>query len=245
VEGGMKLKEIVKFCLKEGLTGLEWAAGIPGTLGGAVYGNASAFGNSMSDLVEKVEVFDVQKEKIRTFEKKDCQFGLKESIFKKQKRYILISAVLKLKKGKKKEIKEKIKYHLDYREKNHPLNFPSAGSIFKNKKLKIKNKKLLKAFPKLREFNKKGEIPAGYLIEKSGLKGKRIGGAEISKKHANFIVNLGKAKAEDVLRLINLVKKEVKNKFGISLEEEIQYLTESNKVTKKHHDRGYFWSDIY
>jgi UDP-N-acetylmuramate dehydrogenase len=202
VEGGMKLKEIVKFCLKEGLTGLEWAAGIPGTIGGAVYGNISAFGSSMSDLVEKVKIFDVKKEKVKTLSKKDCQFSPKQSIFKKQKNLVILSCLLKLKKGKKREIEKRIKEFLDYRKKNHPLEFPSAGCVFQNPK----------------------KISAAELIEKAGLKGKKIGDAKISPKHANFIVNLEKATAKDVLELINLIKNKVKKKFGIKLKEEIQFL---------------------
>jgi len=224
VEAGTKLKKLVEFCLKNGLTGLEWTMGIPGTLGGAVYGNASAFGNSMSDFVKEVEVLDTTTLKIKIFKKKDCKFSLKESIFKKQKKYIILSAVLALKRGNKKEIKEKIRYYLAYRERNHPLNFPSAGCVFKNQKSKLKNQKLLKKFPTLKEFNKKGVIPAAFLIEKCNLKGKKIGDAQISPRHANFIVNLGKAKAKDVLELINLIKVQVRKKFGIKLKEEIQLL---------------------
>ncbi len=224
VEAGTKLKKLVEFCLKNGLTGLEWAMGIPGTLGGAIYGNASAFGNSISDFVKEVEVLDTTTLKIKIFKKKDCKFSLKETIFKKQKKYIILSAVLILKRGNKKEIKEKIRYYLEYRERNHPLNFPSAGCVFKNQKSKLKNQKLLKKFPTLKEFNKKGVIPAAFLIEKCNLKGKKIGDAQISPKHANFIVNLGKAKAKDVLELINLIKVQVRKKFGIKLKEEIQLL---------------------
>jgi len=224
VEAGTKLKKLVEFCLKNGITGLEWAMGIPGTLGGAIYGNASAFGNSISDFVKEVEVLDTTTLKIKIFKKKDCKFSLKETIFKKQKKYIILSAVLILKRGNKKEIKEKIRYYLEYRERNHPLNFPSAGCVFKNQKSKLKNQKLLKKFPTLKEFNKKGVIPAAFLIEKCNLKGKKIGDAQISPKHANFIVNLGKAKAKDVLELINLIKVQVRKKFGIKLKEEIQLL---------------------
>ena len=127
--------------------------------------------------------------------------------------------------------------YLNYRKENQHLNLPSAGSVFKNYELRlqpahhppeksgpIKNYELVKEFPELREFNKKNLIPAAWLIEKCGLKGKKIGGAKISEKHANFIVNLGEAKAEDVKKLINLAKKKVKNKFSITLEEEIQFL---------------------
>ena len=121
-------------------------------------------------------------------------------------------------------IKNKIKEFLDYRKTRHPIDFPSAGSTFVNPEKKIKNKKLLEKFPELKEYNKKGVIPAGYLIAKCGLAGKKIGNAQISEKHANFIINLGGAKAKDVLALMNLAKKKVKKNFGINLEPEVQFV---------------------
>jgi len=184
-----------------------------------------------------------QKSKIKNLNNKECQFGYRDSLFKKNPNLIILSAILQLKKGNQKKIRNEIKKNLEQRKETQPLNFPSAGSIFKNQKpslakvrrsgrrkgsslrpSKIKNQRLLKEFPELKEFNKKGMIPAGWLIDKCGLKGKRIGNAKISEKHANFIVNLGEGQAKDVKKLINLVKKRVKNKFGVELEEEIQYL---------------------
>ncbi len=107
----------------------------------------------------------------------------------------------------------------------HPLRYPSAGSVFINPEAKIEDVELIKKFPKLKEFNKRGVIPSAYLIEQSGLKGKKIGKAQFSDKHANFIINLGGAKAKDVLKLIALAKQEVKKKFRISLKEEIQIIS--------------------
>ena len=236
-EVGVMLGELVNVSAKTGLSGLEWAVGIPGTVGGAIHGNAGAFGKSMKNVVKEVEVFDLSNEKIKTFKNKDCQFDYRESIFKKNKNLIILSTKLKLKKEKKSKIERKMREYLNYRKENQHLNLPSAGSVFKNYELRlqpahhppeksgpIKNYELVKEFPELREFNKKNLIPAAWLIEKCGLKGKKIGGAKISEKHANFIVNLGEAKAEDVKKLINLAKKKVKNKFSITLEEEIQFL---------------------
>ncbi len=200
-ETGAELGDLVKLAAKNNLTGLEWAAGIPGTVGGAVHNNVAAFDNSMADVVKSVEVFDVSESKIKNIEAKSCNFGYKETIFKKNKNLIILSCILQLKPGKAKEIEQEIKHFLDYREKNHPLKFPSAGCIFKNP----------------------SGVSAGELIEKCGLKGRKSGGAMISEKHANFIVNLDGAQAKDVLSLINLIKKEVKNKFNVELKEEIQY----------------------
>jgi UDP-N-acetylmuramate dehydrogenase len=168
--------------------------------------------------------FQIPKFKIKILKNKDCKFGYRESIFKKNKNLIILSAVLQSKKGKRKEIERKIRENLNYRRETQPLNFPSAGSVFKNYELGIKKYELIKKFPEIKNFIKKGQIPAGWLIEKCGLKGKMIGKAKISEKHSNFIINLGGAKAKDVKKLIKLIKQKVKKKFGITLEEEVQYL---------------------
>jgi len=265
-EAGAPLSKLLSESFKNGVTGLEWAAGIPGTVGGAVWGNAGAFGKSMRDIIKEVEVFDTKTEEMSVFKNKDCQFGYRDSIFKKNKNLIITFLTLKLKKGKKKEIQKKIKEYLNYKKEKQPLNYPSAGSIFKNLprteteflvrgqkspkqnkfatgQAKIKNRasiygsegeeengvlfayqNLLKKYPEFKKFNKIGEIPVGCLIDKCGLKGKKIGEAQISKIHANFIVNRNRAKAKDVKKLINLMKKKVKQKFGLVLKEEIEYL---------------------
>jgi len=223
-EAGTKLKDLVNASFKKSLTGLEWAMGIPGTLGGAIFGNAGAFSSTIGDIIASVEVFDTKTFKIKKNPAKSCKFSNKDSIFKKKKNLIILSAILKLKKGEKREIKKKIKECSNYRKKNHPLNFSSAGCVFKNCNLKIQNKKLLKKFPELNKFNQGKNIPAAYLIEKCRLKGKKIGQAQISEKHANFIINLGKAKAREIKKLIKLIRQKVKKKFGITLEEEIQII---------------------
>ncbi len=221
-EAGVPLSKIVSESLNLGVEGLEWATGIPGTIGGAIYGNAGAFDFSMSDVIERVEVFDAKSFQIKILNKKNCLFGYRESIFKKKKNFIIISAVLILKKGEKSQILKKIIKHRGEKLKNQPLDHPSSGCVFKNHKKSIKNNGLLKEFPELKVFNKKGIVPAGWLIEKCGLKGKKFGGAKISEKHANFIVNLGNARFSDVKKLVALIKKSVKGKFKIELEEETQ-----------------------
>ena len=175
-DAGVLLSKLVDESVRAGLTGLEWAAGIPGTVGGAVRGNAGAFGVSMSDVVKN----------IRNYED------------------VILSVELELKKGDREKSKKMIKEYLEYRDKRHPLEYPSTGCIFKNPK---------------------GDF-AGRLIEKCDLKGTKIGNAMVSKKHGNFIVNLGNAKAKDVIKLINLCKEKVREKFRIELEEEIEYLGE-------------------
>jgi len=201
-EAGTPLGQLVNIAAISGLSGLEWAVAIPGTIGGAVFGNAGTPEGSMKDIVRKVEVLDVKNLSFRTYSSKECKFNYRSSIFKKKKNLVIISAELQLKKGDKNKIKEKIKKYLNRKKEKQPLNCPSAGSVF---------------------MNPKGFF-AGKLIERAGLKGEKIGGAEISEKHANFIVNSGKASGQDVIKLINLIKKQVKKKFKVVLKEEIQFL---------------------
>jgi len=229
-DSGILLSRLVIESIGAGLTGLEWAMGIPGTVGGAARGNAGAFGHSISEAIEEVKVMDLTNQKVRKLVNKDCEFSYRGSIFKQNKNLIILSVELKLEKEKKPGLgQEIIKKCLEDRKKSIPP-YPSAGSIFKNLEIANLNKfavnaqKFLKMIPK--EKIKGGKIPTGFLIEQCGLKEKKIGGAMISEKHSNFIVNVDNAKARDVVKLINLCKEQVKDKFGIELEEEIEYLGE-------------------
>ncbi|MBU1046076.1 UDP-N-acetylmuramate dehydrogenase [Patescibacteria group bacterium] len=214
-EAGVMLSDLVRLAAEAGLSGLEWAAGIYGTVGGAIRGNAGAFGGQILDVLKRVEYFDTAKEEIRQCDAQECHFDYRSSIFKENKNFIILSGEFQLKEGDKEDIKRKINEHKNYRAERHPLNYPSAGSVFKNPELTAETKN---NYP---EIAKNGFIPAGFLIEKAGLKGKIIGRAQISEKHCNFIINLGGATAKDVLELIAFIKKEIKNKFQIDLEEEI------------------------
>lgn len=200
---GTKLSSFLEFSLENGLEGGEFLAGIPGTVGGAIFSNSGAFSKSISEIVEEVEVFDLKKKEKINFLKKDCRFKYRDSIFKKDPFKIILSVKVFLKKGEKKDVKKRISSYLNERKKSQPLSSKTVGCIFKNPS----------------EL-----ISAGYLIEKAGLKGKRIGRVKISQKHANFIINLGNGKAREVLALIKKAKNEVKKKFGIDLVEEINYL---------------------
>lgn len=221
VGAGFNFLKLILKCKEKNLSGLEWGAGIPGTIGGAIFGNAGAFGGEIKDNIEKVFVIDKNTLKERIFNRKDCQFSYRNSIFKKKKKYIIWSAVLRLKKKKKREIENSIKEKIIYRQKNHPLKLPSAGSIFKSIPLGYFKKEIIKKYPEILSFKEKKEVPAGFLIEKCGLGGKRIGGAQVSQKHKNFIVNIKNAKAKDIISLINFIKGKVKQKFKIDLEEEV------------------------
>ncbi len=222
VEAGTRLSDLVSFCLNKGLSGLEWAAGIPGTTGGAIRGNAAAFRKSIKDSIISVKVYDIGKDEIKIIGKKNCEFGYRDSLFKKKEKYAILEAKMRLKKKKKDSIKKEIKFFLEQRKQKQPPGF-SAGSVFKNYEIKNKKEKefLLKKFPEFKKIIVSNMIPAAFLIERCGLKGKKVGGAIISEIHSNFIINLGKAKSSDVKKIIKIIKKEVKKNFKIALEEEI------------------------
>ena len=153
-KSGTELSNMANFCLENSFGGLEWAMGVPGTVGGAVFGNAQAFGDKISESVESVEVLDTKNMKIKTLSKEQCKFSLKNSIFKKNKTLIILSVILNFKEDSRQNIQEKIDKCLQYRKTRHPINFPSAGSIFVNPEIKIKNKKILDRYPELAQFNK-------------------------------------------------------------------------------------------
>lgn len=199
VGAGFNLIKLASVCQKAGLSGLEFASGIPGSVGGAIYMNAGAYGADMASLVSKVWVLN-DKCEVKEILGKDMNFGYRSSILKNN-HFICIGCELCLKEDDKEVILLKMKDYQKRRSLSQPINYPSAGSVFKNP----------------------SGFSAGKLIEEAGLKGVSKGDAYVSLKHANFIINKGNATALDVLNLINLVKKEVFDKFGVelTLEQEI------------------------
>jgi UDP-N-acetylmuramate dehydrogenase len=222
VGAGITLSNLLSQLVKNNLSGLEWAIGIPGTLGGAIHGNAGAFSKSIQNIVKNVEILDTKDQKIKMLSLKQCRFGYKESIFKKNKNLVILSAELGCKKGNATEMKKEMLDMNKRRKISQPIEFPSVGCVFKNYLGVIKDKKIIEKFPGIKIFNQKNIIPAGFFIERCGLKGKKINDAKISEKHANFIININKARARDVLQLISLIKISVNKNFKINLEEEIQ-----------------------
>ncbi len=221
-EAGASLTEALSFCLAHKLGGLEWAAGIPGTVGGAVRGNAGAFGKSMEDSVVSVKFYDTLSGKTKTLKKRNCRFKYRESIFKKKNSYIILSVEMKFQKKDPILINKEMKFYLAQRKEKQPRGF-SAGSVFKNYEARNKEE-ILKKHPEIENVIKGNMIPAAYLIDKCELKGKTVGKAMISRVHANFIINLGQAKSSDVFKLILIIESEVKKRFGIVLEREIEIL---------------------
>lgn len=202
VQAGVLLTTLSGKVLDASLTGLEFASGIPGTIGGAVVMNAGAYGGEMKDIVRKVTVLD-QDGEVRTLTCGEMQFGYRTSLAKK-KGYIVLGAELTLKQGEKEKIREEMQALKAKRIEKQPLEVPSAGSTFKR--------------------------PEGYfagkLIMDAGLRGAAVGGAQVSEKHCGFVVNTGNATAADVRELMRRVQEKVEEQFGVHLEPEVRFLGE-------------------
>ena len=199
-EAGMLLSKLSNIAKENSLTGLEFACGIPGTLGGAVMMNASAYGGETSNVVIETEYADINGNVYTTT---NHEFGYRKSIFM-DKQYIILESKLKLSKGNREEIENKMKELMQSRNSKQPISKPSAGSTFKRPE---------------------GHF-AGKLIEDAGLKGYKIGGAQVSDLHAGFIINDGNATSKDILELIKYIQDKVKNEFGVDLEPEVRIIGE-------------------
>lgn len=201
-ECGVMLKEVSDKAIENSLTGFEFACGIPGTIGGAVFMNAGAYDGEISKVIESAEVIDENCNIIR-LSREELDFGYRSSLVMK-KGYTVLSAVFKLEKGQVKTIKELIEDLTNKRESKQPLEYPSAGSTFKR--------------------------PTGYfagkLIQDAGLKGYSIGGAAVSEKHSGFVINKGNATAKDITDLIKHIQDEVKKQFGVDLHPEVRIIGE-------------------
>jgi|SRR3989344_941754 len=213
------LDAVITETLAAGLVGLELAAGIPGTIGGAVRGNAGTFGENIGDRIVRVSYFS--QSRMHTIDRAACDFKYRDSTFKR-KSFIITSCVLELSKGDTTASKRLIDERRRVRKESHPLE-PSAGCIFKNVEFaRIDTAELAKHDVDIARFEKYKKIPSGYLIEGLGLKGKKIGKAQVSKKHGNYIINTGDATFEDVITLVSYIKQQVRDAYGIQLDEEVQ-----------------------
>lgn len=201
VGSGYSLMRLANKVSKMGYTGLEFATGIPGTIGGAVYMNAGAYNSDMGYIVSEIKVLTPSLE-IKTLYNKDLDFHYRTSFLQKNKDYICLEATIILKKGIKEQIIDVIEERKSRRLMTQPLEYPSAGSVFRNPENDY----------------------AGRLIEEIGYKGKTIGGAQVSEKHANFIINKGNATGEDIYKLISEIKEKVKEKYDIELKVEQEYV---------------------
>ena len=195
---GATMPALSQLAKKNSLKGLEFACGIPGTIGGGVKMNAGAYGSQIGDILYEVTYMD-EKEEIKTIKNKDCSFGYRKSIFTINPNYVILSAKFKLEKGNIDEIENKMKENSLARKTKQPLEYPNFGSVFKR--------------------------PEGYfvgkLVDDAGLRGYKIGGAQVSTKHTGFIVNVDNATCKDVLDLIGYVQTTVYNKFNVKLTPEV------------------------
>ncbi len=206
---GEELMSLVDFATENALDGMQFAAGIWGTVGGAIYGNAGAYGGEMKDVVVEVELVDTEGN-VRKADADYCRFGYRDSYFKESGE-IIATAIIILKKGAKVEIESRVREILNMRSEKHPTGGKSAGCFFKN-------------IPD--PDQKFGKLPAGKLLEEIGAKQMKVGGAVVYEKHANMIVNTGTATSKDIRQLADILKKKVYDKFGISLEEEVVQIGE-------------------
>ncbi len=201
VGAGYPLMKLSSLAAKKGLTGLEFASGIPGSVGGSVFMNAGAYKSDMGYIVKEVKVLTPDL-KVITLENKEMNFHYRSSFLQKHPNFICLEVVIKLEKGNKQAIEEVIKERRKRRMESQPLEYPSAGSVFRNPT----------------------GMFAGEMIENLGLKGKKIGGAMVSKKHANFIINYKKATSNDIKKLIDLVHDEVLEKYKVDLKIEQEFV---------------------
>lgn len=223
VESGVPLIKAINFSAENGLSGIESLAGIPGTVGGAVRGNAGAFGCEMKTAVKKVHAYDAEKEIMLEVPAVDCDFAYRSSLFKKNRNLIVTSVTLELEKGEIEKIKAKTMETILKRASRGLHGVKSAGSFFMNPM--VENKSLLDEFEKENGSPARGGVvPAGWIIDRANLRGKKIGGAQVSPQHANYVINADDATAENVMMLVSLIKQQVRDQFGIQLQEEVNYL---------------------
>lgn len=198
---GATMPYVSMLAKKNMLSGLEFACGIPGTIGGGAKMNAGAYGSEMSNVIEEVTYID-EDLNIKTIKNKECNFSYRHSIFTQNKDFVIVEVKMKLEKGNLKDIEEKMEEYRKARTEKQPLEYPNSGSIFKR--------------------------PEGYfvgkLVQDAGLRGKTIGGAQVSTKHTGFIVNVGNATCKDVEDLIKFVQDTVYEKFGVKLETEVEFI---------------------
>lgn len=213
-QAGCNLLQLIREAANEGKGGWEKLAGIPGSIGGAVRGNAGAFGPEIKDFVTWVRAINTKTEDVHEFSNAECQFDYRSSFFKKNPEWIVLDVHVKLGEANPSLIDETI----HEREKRHIQNVKAAGSFFMNP---VAPQHIVNMFEEEKGTKSRGgRVPAGWLIDKAGLKGMQLGGAQVSPQQANYIINTGDATAEDVRELAAKVKDEVHQKFGVMLSEE-------------------------
>jgi len=213
------MADLVDAAITAELSGLEWAGGLPGSFGGAIRGNAGCFGGEMKDIVVAVTSINIGTGQQVTRDHAACQFEYRGSFFKHHPE-VIVSATLKLQPGERQELRRVADEHIRYRQEKHPLEYPNAGSIFKNVPLQRVPANHLALFAEAIKNDPFPIVPTAKIIAVAGLKGLRVGDAQVSEKHSNYMVNLGRATAADLVALIEKVKAEIKAKYQVELEVE-------------------------
>jgi UDP-N-acetylmuramate dehydrogenase len=219
-DAGAVLQDLVDFAIGHGLKGLETLSGIPGSVGAAVYGNAGAYGHSISERVRQVRFYDGSA--VRVFDNEECQFHYRESIFKRHKEWVIFSTELLLEPGDGAALRRAADDILKVRNEKFPVTMKCAGSIFKNLLLRDLPAAVAAEVPD--SVVREGKIPAGWFLEQVGAKGLDRGDIHVATYHANLIYNAGEGTAADLCGLIQELKARVVARFGIELEEEVQYV---------------------
>lgn len=222
---GAILSAVALASAKAGLSGLEWGLGVPGTVGGAVRGNAGAFGGETAHVLDYADIVDIKTGNSLRLLSTDLNYEYRRSACADHPEWIIVKVGYRLKHSSSEECKKRLNDCHALKRTRQPLGTHCAGSMFKNTSLSRVPDTTL--FPE--EYIQKGRIPSGYLIEQVGLKGYRNQCVMISDKHANFFINTGSASCEDIMRLVRLAKKRVFEQFGIVLQEEIQYIGTTDK----------------
>ncbi len=219
-QAGAVLQDVVDFAIVKGLKGLETLSGIPGSFGAAIYGNAGAYGRSISEVVESVFLFDGSG--LRRFNNEECRFRYRESVFKQHKTWTILSADLKLQKADAAELRRAADEILEVRNAKFPVTMKCAGSIFKNLLVAELPAGVAAAIPPANV--REGKVPAAWFLEQAGAKGLSQGGIHVADYHANLIYNSGDGTAAELRAVIADLKRRVHERFGIELEEEVQYV---------------------
>lgn len=220
VEAGTPLQRLVDYSISQGLSGIHTMTGIPGWVGAAVYGNAGAYGRSMHESVTEVRFFDGTT--IRAIDNAECSFRYRESIFKKHKTWTILGASLALNHGGKDELAKQAAEIRAVRDAKYPPTMRCAGSIFKNCILSELPAPVAGVVPA--HLIREGKVPSAWFLEQVGAKGMRLGGIQVASYHANLIYNDGGGTASEARQVIGSLKQRVLDRFGLALEEEVQYL---------------------
>lgn len=233
VFAGTILDNLIQFSFANNLIGLEWAGGLPGTVGAGIRGNAGAFGKEIKDNLFSVDVLERKKigYSLKTLKNSALYFSYRNSLIKENKNLIIISATFQLQPASPKSLataKNIYRNNLDYRKKHHPIEFPTCGSVFKNITELDYIKKIITVWPDTKQLidtKWHGKVSMGYMIERLSFSGYRVGDMQVSPKHTNFIVNLGGGRAQDVIAIIKEIQNKVQDAFGFIPEVEVEIIS--------------------